>query len=198
MKLAVKAIKLGATDYLEKPLNLEDVLHLVQTAVVSRSEGGASNTAYGAPIQLLGRSEKAVRLRRALDNAAGESGTVWLYGGEGTGKEFAARIVHYGSGKQRSSLVKVRCSDLTEQNFTEVFLGQSGGSHKQRLGRIQQAQDGTLLLVRLDRLQNSLRPRLSQLIRDASRRRCGERLEIPVSRTNHIHLAGKPSRTRGT
>ena len=167
IETAVKAIKLGATDYLEKPLNLEDVLHLVQTAVTSRSSGGPTNGANGTPLFLIGTSEKAERLRRALDNATRESGAVWLYGDEGTGKEFAARIVHYGSGKERSSLVKVRCSDLTEQNFTEVFLGQTGGSHKQRLGRIQQAQDGTLLLVRLDRLQESLRPRLSRLIQDA-------------------------------
>ncbi len=166
IETAVKAIKLGATDYLEKPLNLEDVLHLVQTAVASRSPVEAANGTNGTPLFLIGTSEKAERLRRSLDNAARESGPVWLYGDEGTGKEYAARVVHYGSGKERSSLVKVRCSDLTEQNFTEVFLGQSGGSHKQRQGRIQQAQDGTLLLVRLDRLQKSLRPRLSRLIQD--------------------------------
>lgn len=167
IETAVKAIKLGATDYLEKPLNLEDVLHLVHTAVASRGDFDVSTTSNGTSLRLIGRSEKAERLRRALDNAARETGTVWLFGDEGTGKEFAARIVHYGSGKERSNLVKVRCSDLTEQNFAEVFLGRSGGSHNQRLGKIQQAHDGTLLLVRLDRLHESLRPRLNQLIQDA-------------------------------
>ena len=92
IETAVKAIKLGATDYLEKPLNLEDVLHLVHRAVAERAidHGLHEGNGSGAGI-LIGTSEKASMLRRALENAVTERNSVWLSGERGTGKEFIAR-----------------------------------------------------------------------------------------------------------
>ena len=114
IETAVKAIKLGATDYLEKPLNLEDVLHLVQKAISGRTAVKRSGEGNGSSRgQLIGASAKAASLRRALENAAAEAGAVWLTGEKGTGKEFLARAIHYMGGKDRHSLVKVRCPDLT-------------------------------------------------------------------------------------
>ena len=79
IETAVKAIKLGATDYLEKPLNLEDVLHLVHVAV-SRppvvEQTSTSSVIHARP--LIGSSAKAANLRRAVQNAATETGSVTL------------------------------------------------------------------------------------------------------------------------
>ena len=167
IETAVKAIKLGATDYLEKPLNLEDVLHLVDKAVSGRSNSRQNPEDYAtAARRIIGESGKAVALRRALGNAAAEDGPVWLAGDKGTGKEFAARIIHHQEGKELNRLIKVRCTDLTDENIDEEFLGRNNGSGKMRLGKIPLAANGTLLLIRVDRLHKSLRPRLTELVRD--------------------------------
>ncbi len=167
IETAVKAIKLGATDYLEKPLNLEDVLHLVEKAITGRTLSSPIVTESNlVPRQIIGRSERAVALRRSLANAADEVGSVWLAGDKGTGKEFGARIIHTKAGKDRNSLIKVRCTDLTSETIDEEFLGKCNESGKARPGKISQAAGGTLLLIRVDRLDKSLRPRLGEIIRD--------------------------------
>jgi len=166
IETAVKAIKQGAADYLEKPLNLEDVLHLVNKSLSDRSRAVQPHeAANGAARQLIGKSARVAGLRRALENAAAERGAVWLTGEKGTGKEFLARIIHHMEGKDRNSLVKVRCTDLTPETMEETLLGKSGpGAPRQ--GKMQQAKDGTLLLVRVDRVEKGLRPRLAEIIKD--------------------------------
>jgi UDP-3-O-acyl N-acetylglucosamine deacetylase len=167
IETAVKAIKLGATDYLEKPLNLEDVLHLVHRAVAERAidHGLHEGNGSGAGV-LIGTSEKAAMLRRSLENAVTERGSVWLSGERGTGKEFIARTIHFLQGKNRASLVKVLCQELTEANIEEVLLGKQSDSNKTSLGKLAQATGGSLLLVRVDRLDRNLKRRLTEIIRD--------------------------------
>ncbi len=166
IETAVKAIKLGATDYLEKPLNLEDVLHLVQKAISGRSRATRARAGQnGGPWNLIGSSREASVVRRALEKAASEPAPIWLTGEKGTGKEFLARIIHYTEGKGRDNLIKVRCRDLTEDNITEVLLGKNDGTERSRPGKIDQAADGTLLLIRVDKLGKELRPRLQDIIR---------------------------------
>jgi UDP-3-O-acyl N-acetylglucosamine deacetylase len=163
IETAVKAIKLGATDYLEKPLNLEDVLHLVERSSALRrsSEKGDVVNGLAAP-GLAGTSADTERLSRELEEASNAGDPVWLCGAEGTGKEYAARVLHHLEGKERSSLIKVPCSDLTEANLNEVLNGKANAA---RRGRIAEAAGGTLLLVRVDRLQASLGPRLAELVK---------------------------------
>jgi len=164
IETAVKAIKLGAADYLEKPLNLEDVLHLLEKAISERSAPASLNMVNGGSSgEFIGVSDKAERLRRAMKEAATDSGSIWLVGDEGTGKEFCARIIHHLEGKLRNGLLKVRCSELTEDNFREVFHGNVAGSGRRRPGRIAQAMGGTLVFLRLDRLDESVRPHFAEL-----------------------------------
>ncbi len=95
IETAVKAIKLGATDYLEKPINLEDVLHIVQKSIADRLDGAKTGQANPmSPGRLIGISPQAATLRKALGKAAHERVSLWLTGEKGTGKEFLARIVH--------------------------------------------------------------------------------------------------------
>jgi len=104
-------------------------------------------------------------LKRSLEKAASESGSVWLAGEKGTGKEFLARAIHHLEGKDRNSLIKVRCTDLNEDNIEEVMLGKGDDHGGLRQGKIRQASGGTLLLVRVDRLEPSLWKKLADLLR---------------------------------
>jgi UDP-3-O-acyl N-acetylglucosamine deacetylase len=179
IETAVKAIKLGAADYLEKPLNLEDVLHLVQKATTARSESARSKRRAGVPPQeVIGKSAKAEALRQALQEAASGSGSIWLTGEQGTGKEFLARIIHQLEGKERNSLVKLRCTDLTGENIDELLLGKTNGSPQPRQGKIADACDGTLLLVRIDRLSGEAGLRLAAILREHVNEQAGTPVRI--------------------
>jgi UDP-3-O-[3-hydroxymyristoyl] N-acetylglucosamine deacetylase len=165
IETAVKAIKLGALDYLEKPLNLEDVLHIVDRVVAGTSGLPEplvpSKTSAEEPI---GGSERSQGLRRAIERAAKDRGPLWLTGDEGTGKEFVARVIHHKAGMDRNTLVKARCTDLTLENFNDEFFGSPAGADGTRGGKIRQARGGTLLLLRIDRLRKEVRPKLADFL----------------------------------
>jgi UDP-3-O-acyl N-acetylglucosamine deacetylase len=172
IETAVKAIKMGATDYLEKPLNLEDVLHLVEKSVSDSPSVSPAPPVNGlsAP-ELTGGSEPALGLRKAVEEAGAQRGWIWIHGEEGTGKEYVARLIHHTSGKNRDALIKARCTELTPANFDEVFIGREDSAGRRSPGKLAQAADGTLLLIRVDRLEESLRPRLAALMNDVLARR---------------------------
>jgi two-component system nitrogen regulation response regulator NtrX len=127
IETAVKAIKLGAEDYLEKPLNLEDTLHLVEKAISAK--GGRSEVAdfsNGNPGLLIGSSQLAANTRRSVENAAHERGSVWIYGEKGSGKEFLARMIHFISGRDRHKLIKIVCDELAVDNVRDILMGRIG------------------------------------------------------------------------
>ncbi len=167
IETAVKAIKLGATDYLEKPINLEDVLHIVQKAISDRLDGSKAGHANPiSPGRLIGISPQAAALRKAVEKAAHERVSLWLAGEKGTGKEFLARIVHGIEGKDRSSLIKVRCPELDERTLEESMFGKKSASGRAKSRRSAKAKRGTLLLVRIDRLEPHLRPKIAEIVRN--------------------------------
>ncbi|MDQ1238706.1 MAG: UDP-3-O-[3-hydroxymyristoyl] N-acetylglucosamine deacetylase [Thermodesulfobacteriota bacterium] len=162
IETAVKAIKLGATDYLEKPLNLEDVLHLVDKAIAGRSRSNKNRESLaGFPGSIIGESPMATGLTAALEDAAACNQNIWFVGEKGTGKEFLARLLHHMEGKDRDSLIKLRCRDLTGENIDDVMQ-----AYKTRLtqGRHKRVDSGTFLLVRVDKLDGSLQDQFAQSI----------------------------------
>ena len=154
IETAVKAIKLGATDYLEKPLNLEDVLHLVDKAISGRSTAKRKRESRTSdPGSIIGVSRMAEDLRNAVASASRSVQNVWFVGEKGTGKEFLARVLHHQEGKDRSTLIKLRCSALTPENIEDVMM-----ACRTRLPVTENSRrgGGTFLLVRVDKLQESL------------------------------------------
>ncbi len=166
IETAVKAIKLGADDYLEKPLNIEDVLHLVDKAMSRRHirQRIAERRRYSTD-DLIGISERTKALRAAVQEAASGDQNILLRGAKGVGKEFLARIIHSLSGKSRDNLVKVRCTDLTAQTFDDLFKDKKLNADGKRMGKLDQLRDGALLLIRIDRLQADLQQPLYDAVR---------------------------------
>jgi UDP-3-O-acyl N-acetylglucosamine deacetylase len=167
IETAVKAIKLGAADYLEKPLNLEDVLHLVNKSIAKRllRSQREREKAFSAQ-SLIGVSAKAADLRKDLERSSREQNNILLLGAKGTGKEFLARIIHSLEGKPRNDLIKVRCTDITEANLEEILIGKDETADQRRVGKIQQALGGALFLVRIDRLKRELLDRVLELLKE--------------------------------
>ncbi|AFM26684.1 UDP-3-O-acyl-N-acetylglucosamine deacetylase [Desulfomonile tiedjei] len=166
IETAVKAIKLGATDYLEKPLNLEDVLHLVDKAILVK-ESEKTNSGNGtAQAHLIGTSSKVAGLKKTLEKTIAQKGAVWLAGEKGTGKEFLARVIHQMEGKDRDNLIKIRCTELTTENVRESLLGKKSGSGSVLSSFDRRRNEKTLLLVRVDRLARDVRDPLAAILRE--------------------------------
>lgn len=162
IETAVKAIKLGATDYLEKPLNLDDIIRLVEQA--DRAGDRSRNRMELSPSLLIGGSEMAENMRRQLESAAKGGDSVWFWGEKGSGKEFAARILHSLGGGSRDTLIKVRLSDLKESAIEETLLGKHNGSGPIGKGKIYRAAGGGLLLSGIDRITESALESLANVL----------------------------------
>ncbi len=165
IETAVQALKLGAADYLEKPIDLDDVLRLLNTSMTARPASPRNHRGAARRQTVIGRSDSAERLRREIVDAAASDDSVWIWGAEGTGKEFIGRTIHYSSTSESSNLVKVRCADLSQDSFRETLPGRSDMPASQRLGNMRLSEDATLIFLRVDLLPDSLLRELLNALR---------------------------------
>jgi two-component system nitrogen regulation response regulator NtrX len=152
---AVRAIKLGAFDFVEKPLSLEKTVLVVGNAVRQR-QLEAENRALRAHVDrdrgltMIGDSYVMARLREQIAMAAPTNGRVLIYGENGTGKELVARSIHAQSRRKGKPFVEVNCAAIPEELIeSELFghvKGAFTGAHAERRGKFEMAAGGTLFL----------------------------------------------------
>lgn len=150
---AVRAIKLGAFDFVEKPLSLEKTVLVVRNAVRQRhleAENRALRARVDARHTMVGNSPGMVALREQIALAAPTSGRVLIYGENGTGKELVARNIHALSRRRSSAFVEVNCAAIPEELIeTELFghvRGAFTGAVSDRRGKFELAHGGTIFL----------------------------------------------------
>jgi two-component system nitrogen regulation response regulator NtrX len=153
IEAAVKATKLGAFDFLEKPLSIEKISVVVKNALAHRSLAlensrlkGDSSTRY----RIIGECVPMKALRQQLGLMAGTNGRVLIYGESGTGKELVAHAIHALSGRAAEPFVEVNCAAIPEELIESEMFGHSKGSfagaHEAKIGKFQKADGGTLFL----------------------------------------------------
>ncbi|HEX4134946.1 MAG TPA: sigma-54 dependent transcriptional regulator [Bryobacteraceae bacterium] len=153
IETAVKATKLGAYDFLEKPLSIDRVLLVVRHALEHRrlrlENDELREAAAGAP-QIIGESVPMKALRQQLALMAGTNGRVLIYGESGTGKELAAHALHALSARAAKPFVEVNCAAISEGMIESELFGHMKGSfteaHERKVGKFQKADGGTLFL----------------------------------------------------
>jgi two-component system nitrogen regulation response regulator NtrX len=153
IETAVKATKLGAYDFLEKPLSIERVLLVAKHALEHRSlrleNDQFREAATGAP-QIIGDSVPMKALRQQLTLMAGTNGRVLIFGESGTGKELAAHALHALSPRAARPFVEVNCAAISEGLIESELFGHMKGSftlaHERKVGKFQKADGGTLFL----------------------------------------------------
>jgi len=153
IETAVRATKLGAFDFLEKPLSLEKTLILVKNAIAARKLRGENRELkrqlHGQYL-IVGNSIPMKALRQQIALMAPTNGRVLIYGESGTGKELAAHAIHSQSPRQDEMFVEVNCAaipeDLIESELFGHRQGSFAGASADKEGKFQKAHGGTLFL----------------------------------------------------
>ncbi|HKB84220.1 MAG TPA: sigma-54 dependent transcriptional regulator [Burkholderiales bacterium] len=181
---SVRALRLGAFDFLEKPCELERLDLVVAGAARGaraqrrlRERAAAENRRY-TPEAFVGRSAAARSVRELLARLASVPlSTLLLTGETGTGKGLAARILHYSGARREGPLVEVNCAalphDLLESELFGYEPGAFTGAKGRRRGLMEQAQGGTIFLDEIGELGLDLQAKLLTVIEDRRLRRLG-------------------------
>ncbi|OGL16768.1 MAG: two-component system response regulator [Candidatus Rokubacteria bacterium RIFCSPLOWO2_12_FULL_71_22] len=187
---AVAAIKAGASDYLTKPLNLDELLHRIGQ-VRDRQRLVGENRELRAALQERHRVEGVIgesgRMQEALSlvrRVAASDATVLIRGESGTGKELIAKAIHYASRRAEGPLVRINCAALPEGLLeSELFGHEKGaftGAHAMRRGRFELAHGGSLFLDEIGDLPPHLQVKLLRVLQEREIERVGSSHPIQV------------------
>jgi two-component system, NtrC family, nitrogen regulation response regulator NtrX len=153
IETAVRATKLGAFDFVEKPLTLQKVVLVVRNAVEYarlESENKRLRAEQDERNQILGNSVPMKALRQQIALTGPTTGRVLIYGESGTGKELVARALHGSSPRRDEPFVEVNCAAIPEELIeSELFghrKGSFAGAHEDKIGKFERANGGTLFL----------------------------------------------------
>ncbi len=153
IETAVRATKLGAFDFVEKPLSLEKTMQSVKRALEFlrlELENRRLREELGQRYQVLGDSVPMKALRQQIALAAPTNGRVLIYGESGTGKELVAHALHAVSLRSREPFVEVNCAAIPEELIESELFGHVKGSFtgasEDKVGKFQKADNGTLFL----------------------------------------------------
>jgi two-component system response regulator PilR (NtrC family) len=179
---AVRALKLGAFDFVSKPLDLGVLRKLVGSAIRLGSRGGTDRTSvtFRGP-RLLGHSDVMEQLREMIGRVARSQAPVHIYGESGTGKELVARLIHESGARSEGPFVAVNCGAIpTELMESELFGHKRGsftGAVADKKGLVQSAEGGTLFLDEVADLPLHMQVKLLRVVQEKTVRPIGESRE---------------------
>ena len=191
MDLAIEALKLGAFDFVNKPLELPRLRQLVENALkVIQQDLTAKSTPQRSPEQqmlderLIGDSAVMHPLKNTILKLARSQAPVFLSGASGTGKEVVARLIHDLSPRRDGSFVPVNCGAIPSELMESEFFGHKKGSFTgavaDKQGLFQQANGGTLFLDEVADLPLAMQVKLLRAIQEKTVRAIGDTKEVPV------------------
>jgi DNA-binding NtrC family response regulator len=189
-KLAVEAIKAGAIDYLAKPFEPEELLHAVGRCAerfrLLRENASlrAKHTEAADVSQIIGDCAKMQELRRLTQTVAASNATVLILGESGTGKELIAGALHSLSPRRQENYIRINCAAIPEALLeSELFGHEKGaftGAIRQKPGRVEEADGGTIFLDEIGDMSRPLQAKLLRFLEDGSFTRVGGTEELRV------------------
>ena len=174
---AVAAIKAGALDYLEKPIDLDQLFTLVEAAIGLPANGEPESTAFDLPPDTIVKSDAMRQVYEAANRVAKSRATVLILGESGTGKGILASFIHMNSLRAGCPFVRADCGAMPDDLIaSELFGHERGaftGAEEQRIGRVEEADGGTIFLDEIGELPVELQPKLLHVIETGVFRRVG-------------------------
>jgi|SRR6056297_281401 len=187
IETAIKATRLGAFDFIEKPLSLEKVLLSIENALKIGqlvAENNALKEKLGRDYQMIGDSQAIRKLKAQIKVAAPSSGWVLITGENGTGKELVARAIHQQSGRSDKPFVEVNCAAIPEELIeSELFGHEKGaftGATAARRGKFDQASGGTLFLDEIGDMSLKTQAKILRILQEHKFERVGGNRTIEV------------------
>src|SRR5436309_8537474 len=184
VKDAVEAIKRGAWDFVSKPFQIDELLHVLDSALEQRRLK-SENAYLRAQLEeryrfegVVGKSRSMARLFQLLETIAATSSTILITGETGTGKEVAARAIHHHSPRRMHRFVALNCSAIPETLLEAELFGHVRGAFTgavgNRQGRLEQAHKGTLFLDEVGTMSAALQMKLLRVLQEREFERIGD------------------------
>lgn len=191
VETAVQALKLGAFDFVSKPLDLGNLRKIVESALRVKAARQASKS------QLLGESPRMQDLREMIDKVARSQAPVHISGESGTGKELVARLIHESGPRADGPFVAVNCGAIPTELMESEFFGHRKGSFtgaiNDKAGLLQCAENGTLFLDEIADLPLAMQVKLLRVIQEKKVRPVGasqeETVDVRILSATHRDLA---------
>lgn len=188
--LAIKAMQLGAHDYIAKPFELDDMLLTVKRffeyqALAAEVKTLRSRLGEHDPTErIVGRSPKMLEIYKTIGRVAASDATVLITGETGTGKELVAEVIHQNSHSRNGPLVKVACAALPETLLESELFGHEKGSftsaYTQRKGRFELAHKGTIFLDEIGEMSLGTQKKLLRVLQEREFERVGGTMPIKI------------------
>lgn len=209
IETAVKAVKLGAWDFVEKPLSIDRILILIHNILVFQSERGEKNALLSKlrkNIAIIGESVQMVNLKEMIARVASSSSWMLLTGENGTGKELLAQNIHYLSARAGRPFIDVNCAAIPEELMeSELFGYEKGaftGADKARKGKFEHADGGTIFLGDIHELNPATQAKIMEVLQERRFNRVGgsQAVEVDVrviaASNKNLELESKEGRFR--
>jgi DNA-binding NtrC family response regulator len=185
VKDAVDAIRRGARDFVSKPFQIDELLHVLDSALEQRrlrSENAYLRAQleerYGFQQGIVGKSRAMARLFQLLETVAATSSTILVTGETGSGKEVVARAIHQHSPRRMQRFVALNCSAIPETLLEAELFGHVRGAFTgavgNRQGRLEQAHKGTLFLDEVGTMSGALQMKLLRVLQEREFERIGD------------------------
>ena len=184
VKDAVEAIKRGACDFVSKPFQIDELLHVLESALEQRRLK-MENAYLRAQLEerysfagIIGKSTAMARLFQLLETVAPTTSTILITGETGTGKEVVARAIHHASPRRPQRFVALNCSAIPESLLEAELFGHVRGAFTgavgSRPGRVEQAHKGTLFLDEVGTMTAALQMKLLRVLQEREFERIGD------------------------
>ncbi|MFC1516187.1 sigma-54-dependent transcriptional regulator [Thermodesulfobacteriota bacterium] len=183
VQTAVKAIKLGAYEYIIKPFEVDDVLIVIERALekrrLIREVTYLKNTLerYDTFEEMVGKDKKMEEIFKLISTISQSDGTVLLQGESGTGKELVAKAIHNRSSRHEQPFVVINCATIPATLMESEIFGHNRGAFtgatSTNIGKLEIANKGTVFLDDIDSLDNSMQAKLLRIIQEREFERLG-------------------------
>ena len=188
IETAVHTLKIGAFDYIEKPLDLNRVLTCVKNALNNnhlRKENSILKRKIKSNSEIIGQSPEIKSILELITKVANSNARVLITGPNGTGKELVANQIHEKSNRNKNLFVEINCAAIPSELIESELFGHEKGSftsaHKQKIGKFEQASNGTLFLDEIGDMSLSAQSKVLRALQENKINRVGGNKSISVN-----------------